>query len=231
MRTALAVVVNHEFVIGYKAMLNSVLTHTQGFDLPVVCVDLDLTEDDRQEMLALYPETSFAKPIEANYNKLPSHAKALRNAFYKVEVLRIAQKYERTVFVDCDIVFIDSIYGLLMTDMRSDIAVCPIIGRPHEVNTGVMVFRKLAPDRYQKVIDMMKLMKRAHLADQPVIINAITKRILSYQKLHNKWNTTKREAKKGRKGFIGLHFVGKKPWNGGEPGYEHLEKIWQKYSL
>jgi lipopolysaccharide biosynthesis glycosyltransferase len=229
MKTTLAVVVNRAFVIGYKAMMNSILAHT-NFNLPVVCIDLDLTPKDREIMLKLYRKTTFIKPIEENYAKLPTHAPALRNAFYKVEVLRVAQDYDRTVFIDCDIVFIDSILPLLQTDTKSDIAACMALGQHKEVNTGVMVFGKLSSAQYEKTISMMKTMKRAHLGDQPVIINAIQKKILSYQKLHNKWNTTKREARKGNYDFIGLHFVGAKPWKSGEPGYEHLEKIWLKYS-
>lgn len=228
---AIVVALTNDFVVGFKAMLNSVLLHTPNFNETIICLDIGLTEYSRQECLKLYFNIHFVKPDLENYINLPSHLKPLKNAFYKLEIFKMAQDYDRLLFIDSDIIFIDSIQDLLDMSPKEELTICY-----HQVNgsynSGLFVLNKLSDKIYPYAISLLNSTQHANLADQTIITELIKNNIITTNILSNKWNTTKRHIKNNQKKcYIGIHFVGAKPWNGGEKGYEEIEKIWLKYSL
>jgi hypothetical protein len=126
-------------------------------------------------------------------------------------------------------VFTDSIAPLLKQQSSANLSA---VHHPkhHQYNTGLMLLPKLGREPYRRIIGLVKTMKKAWLADQSVIIQAIADKAISVSKLEAKWNVTKRQARNEGKRYVGLHFVGKKPWNGGEKGYEKIEQVWHKYA-
>ena len=224
--------VSKDFLPGFRAMVNSITIHTKDFAETLLCLDIDLKEEHRSQCRKIYPQCQFIKPDKSQYQRLPKHTRPLRNAFFKLECFKIAQGYEQMLFIDSDIIFLDSIQELLDTKPTSNVGLS-FHTACREYNTGLILFDKLPTIIYDKVIELLQTMKNAHLADQTVIMTAIKKNIFSVSRLPRKWNTTKRQAKK-RKGkprnYVGLHFVGKKPWKGGEKGYEDFEELWRKYA-
>jgi lipopolysaccharide biosynthesis glycosyltransferase len=210
-------------MIGFKALLSSILKHT-SFSEKIVCINIDLDETDVKECLALYANMEFVSPQD-NYQKLPQSAKALKNSFYKLETFRIASQYERTLAVDCDIIFTTSITELLnIVPPKTMLVRCA----KNEYNSGVMVVPKLDISVYNEIIALMQATKKAHLGDQTIINTAITKKILPLKGLDDKWNTTKREILAGKEKYNSIHYVGTKPWIG-EKGYEEIENLWWEY--
>lgn len=226
MKKACCITLNPAFAPGFQATINSILYHTKSFDEKILCIDLGLSENDKKDCLNVYNNIEFKEPIKENYKKLPTHTPPLTNAFYKLEIFKFASEYDRLLFFDCDIVFVDSIQPLL--DIIPNTARLTYHKSQKEFNTGLILLPKLNPNVYRKIINLVKTTKRAWLADQPIINTAIKKDILKTNKLNIKWNVTKRNAKK-TKDYIGLHFVGKKPWKSGDPDYRELEKIWHRY--
>lgn len=214
---------------GFKAMITSILRHTIEFKENFVCIDLGLTQKDKNECLLIHPNLQFVPTSRKHYRKVPIHAPALSNAFHKLEIFRLAQLYDRVLFIDCDIVFVDSIQPLLNIVPETDLAAVYHASQ-HEYNTGVMVLRRLTPNPYKKIMKLLKTEERAWLGDQTIIKKAINKKIISVSQLDHKWNVTKRQVLRKSTKFVGLHFVGKKPWKGGEPGYEDIESIWHSYN-
>jgi len=207
--------------------MNSIQMHTKGFDETMLCLDIDLTEKDRNLCLKTYPRCQFIQPDRSKYRQLPKHTPPLKNAFFKLEIFRLVCSYDRLLFIDSDMVFVDSIQPLLDMKLRTEAGF--VYHASHrEYNSGLILLNKLKPTVYDKIIKLMSTMKRAHLADQTVLMQAIRRKCFTLTRLPMKWNTTKRLAKRNRD-YIGLHFVGKKPWLGGERGYEEFEEVWHKY--
>jgi len=225
-------VISKDFIPGFRAMVNSIKMHTKGFDENFLCLDIDLGEDDRKLCKEIYHKCQFVQPDKDNYRVLPPHTRPLKNAFFKLEFFKIAQRYDRMIFIDSDMIFLNSIQELLNMKPRANLGLAFHTSH-QEYNTGLILFDRLPPIIYKRIMDLLHTIEKAHLADQGVIMEAIKKNLFSVNRLPWKWNTTKRQAKqyKGRpRDYIGLHFVGKKPWKGGEDGYKDLEDIWHKYS-
>jgi lipopolysaccharide biosynthesis glycosyltransferase len=218
--------ISKDFIPGFRALVNSIKMHTKGFDGEFLCLDIDLDEADRKTCQEIC-KCQFINPARNNYQKLPPHAPALRNAFFKLDFFKEAQRYDKLLLVDSDIIFLDSIQELL--DHKPVAEVELVYHASHqEYNTGLILFNRLPITTYRQMIKLMSEMRDAHLADQTVIMKAIQKNIFSFRRLPSKWNTTKRHAlqRQGQpRDYTGLHFVGKKPWKGGEEGYEDLEEV------
>jgi lipopolysaccharide biosynthesis glycosyltransferase len=223
------IALNSEFMPGYKAMMNSILRHTDNFSEHILCLDLDLTEEDRSVCRDIYEGIEFIKPLYENYKRLPTHAPALKNAFYKLEVFRLAQNYDRLLFLDCDIVFVESIDPLLNKRTPAQFAAA-YHPKFNQFNTGVMLLSRLDDKPYRGVMSLVRTMKKAWLGDQTVIHIAIGKKMFSVSRIPRRWNVTKRQVLHDNVPYAGLHFVAKKPWLGGEKGYERIEKVWHKYA-
>ena len=231
MKKCLVVVITQSVVIGFKALINSIRAHTKDFNEPVVCVNINLEDKDIEECQDIYSNISFVQPIQEKYNKLPKHAPALKNAFFKLELFRMAQDYDHILYVDTDIIFVKSIQPLLDMPLSTELTLC-YHPRYKEYNTGVMLLPKLSHKPYEHMMDALKTMRRAWLGDQSVVNKVINKKLLSVTQLNRKWNTTKRQIVDGRiKNYCGVHFVGRKPFNGGEGGrYKTLEDLWWEYA-
>ena len=213
-----------DFIPGYQALITSIRTHTTSFNEPVSIIDIDGI--DRRAVEAIYPNCSFIDPIKTNYLDLSAHRPALRNAFCKLEAFRIASN-QRLLFIDSDIIFIESIRPLLELQTNADVSLA-YHAKWDAWNTGVMVIEAKA--KYQDLIELMRAMDSAEFADQSVIERAIKQNVIKVAPLDNRWNATKRQIKDGLTDYASIHFVSKsKPWIGNDPGFADLEKVWWRY--
>jgi len=222
------IALNSGFMPGFKAMMNSVLRHTEFLE-HIVCIDLELTEEDRVTCRKVYDDIEFIEPLYENYKRLPKHAPALKNAFYKLEVFRLAQNYDRLLFLDCDMIFVESIHPLLNKIPKAQFAAA-YHHRHRQYNTGIMLLPRLSETPYRGIMKIVRTRKKAWLGDQTVIEGAIENKVISVDRIPQKWNVTKRQVLEQKTTYSGLHFVAKKPWDGGEKGYEEIEKVWHQYA-
>jgi len=232
MKTCVFTAVSQSFLPGFHAMMNSILTHTKNFDQEVIVLDIDLDDDSRDECLFTYHNCRFVKPDITKYQKLPKHTPALKSAFFKLEAFKIASQYDKLILIDSDIVFVRPINALLATKPVKDVLMC-YHATHDEYNSGLIVFGKLPNTIYRSIINFMRTLDEANLADQTIIMEAIQAKLLSVNKLSCRWNVTKRHLRNDppkHRFYAGLHFVGLKPWEGGEEGYEKIEKIWWRYA-
>jgi len=230
MKRCFAVVMDKKVKVGFRALMNSIFRNTPGFAEHIVCININLTPRDQNEIRGIYSDIEFVDVKYENYKKFPKHAPALNRAFYKLDLFNLAKDYNRILYVDTDIIFLDSIQPLIELPMSEELGLC-YHRRHDDYNTGVMLIQNISQKPYEYLIGKLLSMKRAWLGDQTVIREAINDNIFSIHVLNNKWNTTKRQALDGRvKNYCGLHFVGKKPYAGGEGGrYKELEDLWREY--
>ena len=124
MKRCFAVVMDKKVKLGYRALMNSLLRHTTDFSESVVCLSIDLDTNDQQDIQEIYDDVQFIDVTHKNYKKLPTHAPALRKAFYKLDLFKLAREYERITYVDTDIIFLKSIRPLLDAHINEEIGVC-----------------------------------------------------------------------------------------------------------
>lgn len=226
----ICVVLNKDFIPGFQALINSIKAHTDNFNQKILCLNIDLDQNDKRLCLEIWNNIEFVDPIYENYKILPKHSVFLKNAFYKLELFRLASIYDNLVFIDCDIIFLkDMSYLLEKHNFKEDVMMA--FYSDHNVyNTGVIILNKIRISIYERAISILRSAKNAKLADQDIIKAMIRKGILKVSRLPIKWNLTKRRVLKGNKTDpTSIHFVGIKPWKGSEPGYAEIEKIWHAY--
>lgn len=227
MKKALVTLLSKSFLPGFKAAINSIKANTPDFNLPIVCLNIDLDNDDKSECKKCYGDIIFSPINMPVYAKKPISASALQDSFYKLDFFSIAKNYDHSILFDCDMLFLKSISPLINMSFKK---IMMVYHKEYKsFNSGLIVAPQLT-NEYDKLINLMKSMPEAHLGDQSVIVEADKQKIIKFGGLDSIWNVTKRQVKLfGYKNYAGLHFVGKKPWQGGEEGYKEIEAIWHQY--
>ena len=136
------------------------------------------------------------------------------------------EEYERIVFIDADTIVVKSMDHLFV-EVKTNFAACaqtPYF--EHLFNSGMMIFK---PSRalYEDLISKKDVLPTVDGGDQG-FLNEYFK---DWEKLDIKYNAGKRIYSERREEWDRMdhhviHFVGGKPWLGGEKGYEELEKLW-----
>jgi len=229
---AITIVLDNKYIPGYKAMISSIISHTENFDIPVICWNIDLTKENVSYCKSIYGNIEFRDTDKSKYAVRPNSIPHLKDSFYKFETFRLAKEFNHTLFIDCDIVFLTSIQELLNTKISNKLGIC-FHGSPwNQYNTGLYIINK--DDNlslYNTCIKKMTSVKNSPLGDQSMIDEDIRKGKLKVDKIPHKWNTTKRQIKdQKQQNYNSIHFVSKKPWEGdGDKAYKELEEIWWNY--
>jgi len=229
---AITIVLDNKYIPGYKAMIKSILAHTDGFNLPIICWDLGLTEDNLNQCKLVYQNIEFRKPDKSQYTVRPKSIPHLKDSYYKYETFRLSKEFNHTLFIDCDIIFLASIKDLLNIKITKPLGIC-WHGKPWNMyNTGLYIINK-DPDQklYKRFLGKMKTTANSPLGDQTIIDVDIKQGKTQVDKIDHKWNTTKRQIKdQKQQNYNSIHFVSKKPWEGdGDKAYKELEDIWWNY--
>ncbi len=138
------------------------------------------------------------------------------------------EEYDRLIYIDSDTIIMKSI-DHLFTSVRTDFAACaqtPYF--EHVFNSGMMVFK---PSRvlFEDLIAKKDILPTCDGGDQGFFNEYFKK----WEKLDIKYNAGKRIFSDRREQWDAMdhhviHFVGGKPWLGGEEGYENLERLWHE---
>ena len=139
------------------------------------------------------------------------------------------EEYEKIIYLDSDLIVIKSI-DHLFHEVSDGFAACACTPYWEDrFNSGVMVIR---PNQ-AIFADMMAKKDTLYTYDggDQGFLNSYFKK---WRKLDIKYNAGKRIYSEtpdhwARIDHHVIHFVGGKPWLGGEPGYEALEDIWFSY--
>ena len=140
------------------------------------------------------------------------------------------EEFDKIIFLDSDLIVIKSI-DHLFKDIDKDFAACDCTPYfEHIFNSGVMVI-KPAKKLFQDMLIKKDILPSYDGSDQG-FLNEYFKN--NWEKLNIKYNCGKRIYSNQKEMWDKIdkhviHFVGTKPWLGGEKGYEELEKIWFEY--
>ena len=145
--------------------------------------------------------------------------------YTKLHIFSYAE-YDKIIFLDSDLIVIKSI-DHLFDEVMSDFAACACTPYWEDIfNSGVMVVR---PDKniFHDLMAKKDILPTYDGSDQG-FLNSYFK---DWHKLDIKYNAGKRIYSEQREKWDQIdkhviHFVGCKPWLGGEKGYEELEKLW-----
>ncbi len=137
--------------------------------------------------------------------------------------------YDKIIYLDSDLVVVKSI-DHLFSEVTDDFAACACTPYWEDrFNSGVMV---LKPD--QAVFEDMMAQKDTLYTYDGGDQGFLNSYFRKWCKLDIKYNAGKRIYSETPEHWAKIdhhviHFVGGKPWLGGEPGYEALEEIWFSY--
>jgi alpha-N-acetylglucosamine transferase len=140
-------------------------------------------------------------------------------------------EFDRIIFLDSDLIVIKSI-DHLFDQVKSDFAACACTPYWEDVfNSGVMVIK---PDQktFKDLMAKKDVLSTYDGSDQG-FLNSYFR---DWKKLGIKYNAGKRIYSEQREKWEQIdkhviHFVGDKPWLGGEEGYQELEQLWFEYFL
>jgi len=138
-------------------------------------------------------------------------------------------EFETIIYLDSDLIVLKSI-DHLFTEVEHHFAACACTPYWEDIfNSGLMVI-KPCQNIFTDLMEQKDILPTYDGSDQG-FLNSYFK---NWKKLDIKYNAGKRiysEAPEQWKRIDHhiIHFVGKKPWLGGEKGYEELEALWFQY--
>lgn len=234
MKAALCTMLDENFVIGFDVMMKSLKANNPWFELPVIVIDLGLTEATKARLFTEYG-AEFRQPKRKNYAMVnfSKTAERLRATYYKLDVFSY-DDFDRIVFIDSDVVITGDILELFDCD-RPFAAVRGYNAREDslraDINSGVFVINKPALGGEYK--NLLRIAERGFtMPDQKAINLCFAGEIYHLPKMYNveKRMIGTQNFKASLAGARIIHFVASKPWDEvREPGFEALEEIWWRY--
>jgi lipopolysaccharide biosynthesis glycosyltransferase len=230
---------NDEFVIGFKSMMNSLKRYNPWFNLPLVILDDGLSEESIETVKFIYGKVHFHTIRKESYKKVNFNVtnKRLRCTYYKLDFFNISG-YDRLVFIDSDVIVLGNIKELFDCsagfaavkgyDPRRDIL-------RRDFNSGVFVVNKMYLTA-QVYTELLKICQKGFkMPDQKTMniffggrttfldkVYNVEKRMLYTSNLKHYLNNARI-----------LHYVGEKPWNKKtniiEEQFSVLERKWWDY--
>ena len=224
----ITLVARDKYVDGTICMYKSLRDKTK---YPLIAMTLDLSDVGRQQLIDLGIQCRDVEKIESKRAGIGENSPRLKDFTYTYTKLHVFkyEEFDRIIFLDSDLIVVKSI-DHLFEEIKDDFAACACTPYwEHRFNSGVMVIK---PD--QKIfIDLMAEKDSLPTYDggDQGFLNSYFK---NWKKLDIKYNAGKRiysetRAHWDRIDHHVIHFVGGKPWLGGEAGYEELEKLWFRY--
>lgn len=236
---ALVTMLNEEFVIGFKALLESIMRHNIWFDLPIVVLDIDLKEETKENLIKRYPRILFEKIKENNYlgTNFAVTAPKLRCTYYKLDAFLLTG-YDKIIFIDSDCLVLGDISPLF--NCNSGFAAIKGYDANRDVlrrdfNSGVFVVSRqyLNENTYLKLVHIAKAGFK--MPDQTTLnlffkgrtefldkVYNVEKRMLYTKNFSNVFSNAKI-----------IHYVAEKPWqkktNAIEEQFATIERKWFEY--
>jgi lipopolysaccharide biosynthesis glycosyltransferase len=240
MKTALVTMLNEEFVIGFKAMIRSLLKNNPWFDLPVVILDDGVLPETKGKLTQIYKDITWQPIDKKRYagTDFEKTAPKLRCTYYKLDIFNM-KGYERLVFIDSDTLILGDIKQLFAT--TAGFAAVKGYDPLHDmmrrdINSGVFVVNQQFLNE-QVYVEMLRIARSGHkMPDQTVINHYFRNRMMYLDKVFNveKRMLYTNKFKHVLQTMRILHYVGEKPWqkktNVREEQYAMLEREWWRYN-
>lgn len=232
--------INERFSPGLCALLKS-LDLNSGMRQTRFTV---MTEGDipsRSKLEQLWPGIEFVGRGELGEFKSVHHIGQNRFAFNWQKLCVWLLPYDETCyFLDADMICVGNIsdarrFTPFMAPIVFGISMPPSVGGRPMFSAGSFVFRP-DPDFFRDLQAFADEWREPLPLAEQTLLNLVLNDNGGAKLLGIEWEMLKRvyvhHPKVWRsvvdKKFI--HFVGKKPWETSEPGYEELEKLWRRYA-
>jgi len=198
---------------------------------PLIAMTLEISDASRKRLNDLGVQLRDVKKINSIKAGIGDNKQRLKDFTYtytKLHVFSYAE-YDKIIFLDSDLIVLKSI-DHLFDEVQDSFAACACTPYWEDIfNSGVMVIK---PDKatFKDLMAKKNSLPTYDGGDQG-FLNSYFR---DWKKLDIKYNAGKRIYSEQRKKWDQtdkhvIHFVGQKPWLGGEKGYEELEKIWFNY--
>ena len=221
-------VARDKYIDGAICLYKSLKDKTQ---FPLIAMTCQLSDDGAKRLSDMGIVCIPVSKIESVKAGIGDNKPRLRDFTYtytKFHIFSYAE-YERIIYLDSDLIVLKSIDHLFY-DVTDDFAACACTPYWEDrFNSGMMVIR---PDR-AVFEDMMSKKDTLYTYDggDQGFLNSYFK---TWKKLDIKYNAGKRIYSETPEHWAMIdhhviHYVGGKPWLGGESGYEDLEAIWFAY--
>lgn len=208
-----------------------------GSEHPLLCLCTDSTTEAQER--ALIDEGITTKRVELSALENPYKPKWLE-AFVKLQCWTLTE-HDKVCWIDSDTLQLRNADELLSVPVRPHGIACAV---DHEVfpepsdrvrlrmiQTGVFVLRP-SMETYRMVTDQLGRLESVDGSDQGFLTSYFARSSFDEVRfLSSEYNYMKRGLKRDPRFELSrikiLHFVGNpKPWDGGEPGYERLQRLW-----
>ena len=218
-------VARDKYIDGALCMAKTLQAHSV---YPLIAMTYDLSEAEIEKLEDSGMQCRAVEKISSVNAGIGDNKPRLDDFTYTYTKLHAFgySEYDRVIFIDSDVIVIKSI-DHLFKDVKTDFAACaqtPYF--EHVFNSGMMVF-KPSKVLFEDLMAQKDVLSSIDGSDQG-FLNEYFK---EWEKLDIKYNAGKRIFSDRREQWDQMdhhviHFVGDKPWLGGEKGYEELEALW-----
>ena len=218
-------VARDKYIDGALCMAKTLQAHSV---YPLIGMTFDLSEEEIEKLENAGMRCRAVEKISSVNAGIGDNKPRLDDFTYTYTKLHAFgySEYDRVIFIDSDVIVVKSI-DHLFKDVKTDFAACaqtPYF--EHVFNSGMMVF-KPSKVLFEDLMAKKDVLSSIDGSDQG-FLNEYFK---EWEKLDIKYNAGKRIFSDRRKQWDQMdhhviHFVGDKPWLGGEKGYEELEALW-----
>jgi alpha-N-acetylglucosamine transferase len=221
-------VARDKYVDGAVCMYTSLKDKTA---YPLIALTFDISGKSRRRLVDMgivCLEVDKIESVKAGVGDNTPRLDDFTYTYTKLHIFRF-DEFEKIIFLDSDLIVTKSI-DHLFDEVKEDFAACDCTPYyEHIFNSGVMVIR---PDKnvFNDLMSKKDILPSYDGSDQG-FLNSYFK---NWKKLDIKYNSGKRIYSEKRPMWDQIdkhviHFVGNKPWLGGEKGYEELENLWFSY--
>jgi len=218
-------VARDKYVDGTICMFKSLRDKTR---YPLIAMTLDISVASRARLIDLgiqLLDVEMIESVNAGIGENKPRLKDFTYTYTKLHVFGFTQ-YDKIIFLDSDLIVIKSI-DHLFDEVAEDFGACAQTPYyEHLFNSGVMVIK---PDRdvFNDLMEKKDTLPTVDGSDQ----GFLNSYFMNWKKLDIKYNAGKRIYSETPGHWVTIdhhviHFVGGKPWLGGEAGYEELEQLW-----
>ena len=228
---------NREYFEGVLKLHRSMRQVKTEFPLVCFCTDSTTAEQER----SLNDAGILTRRIALSSLTNPYKHKWLE-AFVKLECWKLTD-YDKVCWIDADTIQLQNSDELMKVSLKPHGIACAV---DHEVfperseevrlrmlQTGVFVLRP-ASETYERIKAQLGKVESVDGSDQGFLTSYYA--LSSFDEVRffsSAYNYMKRGLKRHPQFDLSeikiLHYVGHpKPWNGGEPGYERLQRIWDR---
>ena len=198
---------------------------------PLIAMTYGISEKNRQRLENLGVVCLNVEKIESIKAGIGDNTPRLDDFNYTYTKLHIFRfdEFDKIIFLDSDLIVTKSI-DHLFAEVKEDFAACDCTPYfAHIFNSGVMVIQP-SKKVFNDLMAKKDILPSYDGSDQG-FLNSYFK---NWKKLDIKYNAGKRIYSETPDHWTQIdhhviHFVGQKPWLGGEEGYHELENLWFEY--